>query len=59
MTTKLAFDVEEAAALMSISRRTIYELMRTGELGSIKIGRRRLVRLTDITDFLANQETAA
>ena len=56
---KLAFDVNEAAGMLSISRRTLYELLRSGELRSIKIGSRRLVRMSDMTEFLQNHEDAA
>lgn len=58
MTTKLAFSVEEAADIIGISRRTIYELIRTGDLGSVKIGSRRLIRQSDITRFLDGLEAA-
>jgi excisionase family DNA binding protein len=59
MDNKLAFDVNEAAEMLSISRRTLYELIRAKRIGSIKIGSRRLVRLTDLTDFLDNCENDA
>lgn len=59
MNTKLAFDVNEAAEMLSISRRTLYELIRSERIGSIKIGSRRLVRLTDLTDFLDSCENDA
>ncbi len=56
--SKLAYSVEEAADLIGISRRTIYELIRTGDLGSVKIGTRRLIRKTDLTQFLDDLEAA-
>lgn len=58
-TDKLTYRVEEAAEQLSISRRTLYELLRTGELSSIKIGGRRIIRRTDIMEFLEGQEPAA
>jgi excisionase family DNA binding protein len=41
--TRLAYSVAEAAALTSISRSKLYELMKSGVLGSIKISGRRLL----------------
>lgn len=35
--------VEDAARLLNVGRSTAYDLIRTGRLRSIKIGRRRLV----------------
>lgn len=49
---RLAFSVAEAATVSSISRSKLYELIRHGELGSIKIGRRRLIRRSDLMALL-------
>lgn len=49
---RLGYSVEEAGELIGISRRTLYELIRTGELGSVKVGNRRLVRHSDLELFL-------
>jgi excisionase family DNA binding protein len=37
------FTVDEAAARLRVSRWTVYNLIRSGQLHTIKIGRRRLV----------------
>lgn len=55
---KLAYSVEDAADLIGISRRTIYELIRTRELGSVKIGTRRLIRQADLVSYLESLEAA-
>ncbi len=39
-------------ALGGISRSKIYELLRSGELGSVKIGSRRLIPATAIYEFI-------
>jgi excisionase family DNA binding protein len=52
-TQKLAYSVQEAGELVGLSRRMLYELMRTGELGSVKVGKRRLIRHADLERFLA------
>jgi excisionase family DNA binding protein len=38
-----AVDVNTTAALLGVSRRTIYDLIARGELASVKIGARRLI----------------
>jgi excisionase family DNA binding protein len=55
---KLAYSVEEAGEVIGISRRTIYELMSSGALTSVKIGSRRLVRHDDLADFLRRLDSA-
>ena len=57
--TRLAYSVEEAAAIIGISRRTVYELLRTGQLRSVKIGSRRLIRHTDLERFIDELDAVA
>jgi excisionase family DNA binding protein len=40
---RLTLTVEEAAALLGISRTLAYELVRQGTIPSLRLGRRRLV----------------
>ncbi len=40
---KLAYTVPEFARAFGISRSSVYELMRTGELATVKIAGRRLI----------------
>jgi integrase len=40
---RVLLSVEEAAATMNVGRTTVYALIKTGELESVKVGRRRLV----------------
>ena len=42
-TDKLVYSVTEAAELLSIGRTLVYDLIRDGELPTLKIGHRRLV----------------
>ena len=49
---QLAYSVPDAAAMIGISRRTCYELMTSGQLRSVKLGRRRLVRHSDLVAFV-------
>jgi excisionase family DNA binding protein len=56
---RLAWNVDEAAGIIGISRRHLYEFIRTGELRSVKIGTRRLVRHSDLVAFVQGLEEAA
>ncbi len=42
----------EAARRLSIARSSLYEMLLTGEIVSIKIGRSRRIPLDAITDFI-------
>ena len=56
-----ALTVEECAKATGISRAAIYVHVGSGELPSIKLGRRRLVRRQALQDWLAmlEKQTAA
>lgn len=43
MQERLTYNVEEAGALLNISRTTAYKLVQSGELYAIRLGRRLLV----------------
>ena len=49
---KLAYSVEEAAALLSLSRAHVYRLLDTGDLGSVLIGRSRRVTAGQLETFV-------
>ncbi len=48
-----AYQVNEAAAAYRLSRSTLYSLMATGKLRSVKIGGRRLIPVDAIEALLA------
>lgn len=48
--------VEEAARLLNVGRSTAYDLIRTGRLRSVKIGRRRLVPRDALDALVASLE---
>jgi excisionase family DNA binding protein len=52
---RLAFSPEEAAELLGISRELVHDLLRTGQLGSVKAGRRRLIGKHHLEEFLAGE----
>jgi excisionase family DNA binding protein len=50
----------EAARLLGVCRDTVYVLIRSGQLRSIKAGRARLIPIAAIDDFLSpSREDAA
>jgi excisionase family DNA binding protein len=52
---RLAYSPEEAAELLGISRELVHDLLRTGQLGSVKAGRRRLIGKHHLEAFLAGR----
>ena len=54
MTSPLLVDVDEAAALLSLSRRSVQQLMYSGALPSVKVGRSRRVAAVDLEAFVAH-----
>jgi excisionase family DNA binding protein len=49
----------EAARLLGVCRDTVYVLMRSGRLRSVKVGRARLIPVTSIDELLSQTEGAA
>ena len=49
---RLAYSVDEAAAVLGVARETVYELIRTGELRSRKAGSRRIIGRHHLLEFL-------
>jgi excisionase family DNA binding protein len=52
---RLAYSPDEAAVLLGISRELVHDLLRTGQLGSVKAGRRRLIGKRHLEAFLADE----
>ena len=53
MASTLLLTVEQAAAELHIARRRVFELIRTGQLPSVKIGTSRRIRSADLADWVA------
>ena len=49
--------VDEAAGRLSISRRTLMARIADGSVRSVKVGRRRLVPMSEIEDITAGRES--
>ena len=56
--TPLAFSPNDGARMVGLGRTTFYDLLATGRIPSIKVGRRRLVTLAALEQFLASGEAA-
>jgi excisionase family DNA binding protein len=56
--TALAMSVEEACWAVSMGRSKMFEYIRSGELPSVKIGRRRLVLRKDLIAWIESQPAA-
>lgn len=50
--SRILFDVKQASELTSLGKSTLYKLIRSGELASIKIGKRRLIPGKEIDAFV-------
>jgi len=50
--TRLTMSIGEAAELLGISRTTAYELAHSGELPSVRLGRRILVPVNRLAELL-------
>jgi len=48
----VAYSVEEAARALSLSERTVRSLVAGGDLGSLKVGRRRLISRSALYEFV-------
>ncbi len=56
---RLAVSTYEAAELAGVGRTTIYEAIQSGALKSLKLGKRRLIRIEALRDWLAAHEAAS
>ena len=50
---------EDVVAYLNVTPRTIYRLIRTGELPAIRIGHQWRIRQTDLDEWLDRQRVAA
>lgn len=52
--TPLLLNVDEAAEALRLSRSLLYELIRSGQLRTVKAGRRRLVPVSALAEYVAS-----
>jgi excisionase family DNA binding protein len=53
-----AYTAEQVAKILQVSRSKVYYLLRTGQLGSIKIGKLRRITNQHLAKFVASLENA-
>jgi len=53
--TPLLLRPAEAAEALGIGRSKLYELLASGQIGSIKVGRARRVLVTSLQDFVRHE----
>lgn len=55
--TPLAISVSETARQLGVGRTTVYGLINSGQLKTTKIGRRRLISMLSVREFLGQPLT--
>jgi excisionase family DNA binding protein len=56
---KMLISVEEAAAMLSLGRTLVYQLVMRGELRSIKVGRTRRIVALSLREYIGRQMAQA
>ena len=54
-----AYTVEQVAEILHVGRDKVYQLLRTGQLRSIKIGKLRRITNEQLAEFIASLEEVA
>jgi excisionase family DNA binding protein len=49
---RLAVSIKEAAQIVGLGRTRLYELLKSGEIPSIRLGRRRLIKIEALREFV-------
>ncbi len=57
--TKLLYTVEEAAAMLSLTRTSVFHLIGEHKLAAVKIGERRRIAHQALDDFVAQLESVS
>lgn len=52
MAERLAYSINEVAETLGVSRDLVFDLLRRGDLHSIKVGRRRIIPADALDKFL-------
>lgn len=59
MSTRLMYEIPEAAEQISLSARTLERLIKDGHVESVKVGRRRLVPHDALTAYIEKLRATA
>jgi excisionase family DNA binding protein len=53
---QLLIDINEARRITSLSRTTVYKLIAENRLATVKIGRRRLIKVQSVQELLSSSD---
>ncbi|MFT2188336.1 MULTISPECIES: helix-turn-helix domain-containing protein [Pseudomonas] len=53
--TPLSVGVDESARLIGVARSMMYEILARGDIQSFKVGRRRLILIKELEEFINRQ----
>jgi excisionase family DNA binding protein len=56
---RLSYSMEEAATMLGVGRTAVYDLARTNDLKTFKIGKRRLVTRDALIEFLEQAQAGS
>jgi excisionase family DNA binding protein len=56
---RMSFSVNEAAAMIGLGRTTFYGLIKSGKIPVVKIGKRTLIRSTDLKHLITPDDEKA
>lgn len=56
MTEKKALSTQDVAAMLHVSKSTIYDLIRKGEISSYKVGRKVRFTENDVQDYISRSK---
>lgn len=54
----MLFSIDEAAARLSVGRTNLYRILGAGELPAVKLGKRTMIRESDLQAYIENLPTA-
>ncbi|WP_226528721.1 helix-turn-helix transcriptional regulator [Metabacillus niabensis] len=57
MTSEISYTVEEVANLLKVSKLTVYDLLKKGEIPSFKVGRQMRINSKDLDSFISGKKT--
>ncbi|WP_026561571.1 helix-turn-helix transcriptional regulator [Bacillus sp. J37] len=56
MTSEISYTVEEVANLLKVSKLTVYDLLKKGEIPSFKVGRQMRINSKDLDTFISGKK---
>lgn len=56
---RLAVGIEEAADLLGLGRSLLFRLIKEGQLRSVKVGKRRLIAVSELEAFMGRLQKGA